>query len=103
MLGACKGSNDPYWGCCGEGGGGGTERFVAATDQTAAAERARSLGWGRAVLGREPMGAMRNGGACYTGSMSADRLPELGGGDRRGRRRGGGLGIWGCLGVAKRI
>ena len=33
-------------------------------------------GWGMAALGREPVGGVRNGGACYTGLVSPDHLLE---------------------------
>ena len=58
--------------------GGRTERFVAPTKQTAAAEGARRLGRGTAALGRELVGAVRNVGACYTGSVSLAHWPEKG-------------------------
>ena len=50
------------WACAPEGR---TGRLAArATSQTAR--------WGKAALVREPVGVVRNGGACYTGSMSPD-------------------------------
>ena len=36
----------------------------------------RIAGWGMAALVREPMGAVRYGGACYTGAASPDHLVE---------------------------
>ena len=49
--------------------GGRTETHAAgAMNQTA--------GWGMAALGREPVGGVRYGGACYTGSVSPDYLVE---------------------------
>ena len=36
----------------------------------------RTAGWGRAASGREPMGGVRSGGACYTGWVSPDHLLE---------------------------
>ena len=36
----------------------------------------RTAGWGTAASGREPMGGVRSGGACYTGSVSPDHLLE---------------------------
>ena len=36
----------------------------------------RTAGWGMAALGREPVGGVRNGGACYTGSVSPDHSLE---------------------------
>ena len=68
--------------------GGRTERLAArATSQTA--------GWGTAALGREPVGVVRNGGACYTGSMSPDHWVE---GAVAGKERVEGA-AWGYEGV----
>ena len=55
---------------------GRTERFVAPTNQTAATERARRLGQGTAALGRDLVGAVGNGGACYTWWVSPNHWPE---------------------------
>ena len=39
------------------------------TETNAAGAMNRTAGWGMAALGREPVGGVRNGGACYTGSV----------------------------------
>ena len=49
--------------------GGWTETHAAGAMNSTAV-------WGMAVLGREPMGGVRNGGVCYTGSVSPDHLLE---------------------------
>ena len=36
----------------------------------------RTAGWGTAASGREPMGGVGSGGACYTRSVSPDHLLE---------------------------
>ena len=46
------------------------------TERHAAGAMTRIAGWGMAALGREPMGGVRSGGACYTGSVSPDHLLE---------------------------
>ena len=46
-------------------------------DETLAAGATKcTAGWGMAALGREPVGGVRNGGACYTESVSPDHLLE---------------------------
>ena len=49
-----------------------TARFVAPTNQTAAAGVARRLGRGKAALGLKGVAAVRNGGARGIGSVSPD-------------------------------
>ena len=49
--------------------GGRTETHVAGAMN-------RTAGWGMAALGREPVGGVRYGGACYTRSASPDHLVE---------------------------
>ena len=46
------------------------------TETHAAGAMNRTAGWGMAALWREPMGGVRSGGACYTGSVSPDHLLE---------------------------
>ena len=46
------------------------------TETHAAGAMNRTAGWGMAALGRQPMGGVESGGACYTGSVSPDHLPE---------------------------
>ena len=46
------------------------------TETHAAGAMNRTAGWGMAALGREPVGGVRYGGACYTGSASPDHLVE---------------------------
>ena len=62
-----------------------------------------TAGWGMAALGREPMGGVRNGGACYTGSVSPDHLLEGVVADKAQVTCGAGLGLRGSFGVAHRI
>ena len=50
-------------------GGGRTETHGAGAMN-------RNAGRGTAASGREPMGGVRSGGACYTGSVSPDHLLE---------------------------
>ena len=44
------------------------------TETHAAGAMNRTAGWGMAALGREPVGGVRNGGACYSGLVSLDHL-----------------------------
>ena len=46
------------------------------TETHAAGAMNRTAGWGMAALVREPVGGVRYGGACYTGSASPDHLVE---------------------------
>ena len=46
------------------------------TETHAARAMNRTAGWGMAALAREPMGGVRSGDACYTGSVSPDHLLE---------------------------
>ena len=46
------------------------------TETNAAGAMNRTAGWGMAALVREPVGGVRNGGACYTRSLSPDHLLE---------------------------
>ena len=46
------------------------------TETLAAGAMNRTAGWGMASLGQEPVEGLRNGGACYTGSVSPDHLLE---------------------------
>ena len=46
------------------------------TETHAAGAMNRTAGWGMAALGPEPVGGVRYGGACYTGSASPDHLVE---------------------------
>ena len=46
------------------------------TDTHAAGAMNRTAGWRMAALVPEPVGGVRYGGACYTGSASPDHLAE---------------------------
>ena len=46
------------------------------TETHAAGAMNGTAGWGMAALGREPVGGVRYGGACYIGSASPDHLVE---------------------------
>ena len=46
------------------------------TETHAAGAMNRTAGWGMAALGREPVGGVRYGCACYTGSVSPNHLVE---------------------------
>ena len=70
------------WGRCGGGLAQGAMTQIAAspvggrTEALAAGAMNRTKWWGMAGLGREPVGGVRNGGACYTGSVSPNHLLE---------------------------
>ena len=51
-----------------------TQNAGGRTETHAAGAMNRTAGWGMAALGREPVGGVRYGGACYTGSASLDHL-----------------------------
>ena len=46
------------------------------TERLAARAKSQTAGSGTAALGREPVGVVRNGGDCYTGSVSPDHWLE---------------------------
>ena len=54
----------------------GASPVVGRTERHAAGAMNRTARWGMAALGREPVGGVRNGGACYTRSVSPDNLLE---------------------------
>ena len=62
----------------------------------------RAAEWGMAALVREPVGGVRYGGACYTGSVSPDHLVEGAAADEA-QVVGPAWGYRGVFGVAHRI
>ena len=72
------------------------------TETHAAGAMNRTAGWGMAALVREPVGGVRNGGACYTGSVSPDHLLEGAAADMA-QVVGPAWGYGGGFGVAHRI
>ena len=44
------------------------------TETLAARPMNRTAGWGKAALGREPVGGVTTGGACYTRLVSPDHV-----------------------------
>ena len=72
------------------------------TETHAAGAMNRTAGWGMAALVREPGGGVRNGGACYTASVSRDHLLEGEAADEA-QVVGPAWGYGGGFGVAHRI
>ena len=73
-----------------------TERVVTTTYQPAAAWEARRLGRGTAALGLKRVAAVRNGGACYTGS----RAPNHWAAEKWSMSRKAGAAAWGYGGAS---
>ena len=80
--------------------GGRTERLAAGGHAQCA--KNQTAGWGKAALGREPVGVVRKGGACYNGSVSPDHSLE-GAVTDEAQVVGAAGGYEGGLGVAHKI
>ena len=86
FLRLCRGAGN--WNVspkCGVAAGGAAQGAMTQTgasavggriERPAARATSQAAGWGTAALGREPWGVVRNGGACYIGSMSPDHWLE---------------------------